>query len=68
MTTGHILEQRLRLETLQNDISVLRQQQASPLESLSPTQGFGGPVAAPSKFLSLAEDRSIGPPSLSNKG
>jgi hypothetical protein len=61
MTTEHILEQRLRLETLLNDLSV-RKQQASPLESLSPTQGSGGPVAAPAKFVSLAVDRSIGPP------
>jgi hypothetical protein len=67
--TSYNDEQRLRLETLQNDISVLRQQQQKqnlpPLESSSSPQGvFGGPVT-PSNLLSL--DVESGPPSLSDK-
>jgi hypothetical protein len=67
MTTSFLDEQRDRLETLLNDLSVRQQQNGvPPSEFLLPSQRALGGSAAPLSNSSLAE--CSGPPPLSNKG
>jgi hypothetical protein len=68
MSTSYIDEQRDRLETLLQDLSVRRQlleANLPPLKSASPL-GAPGPVPAPSNFLPLDVERTG--PSSSNSG
>jgi hypothetical protein len=74
MTTSFLEEQKLRLETLLQDLSVRRQQLEAKnlpppsgfLPSPSQTGVFGDSVPAPSNLVELDVKR-IGSPSLSNK-
>jgi hypothetical protein len=61
VTTSHILEQRERLETLLQDLSVRQQQQKdlpSPGSSASSQGLLGGPTAAPIHFPVDGSERS----------
>jgi hypothetical protein len=65
MSTSFNDEQRDRLETLQNDLSVRKQQLEAnlpPPKLASPSGVFGGPVPAPSNLLSLDVERTGSPP------
>jgi hypothetical protein len=70
MTTSFIEEQRERLEILQNDLSVRRQQleaKVPPPGQLSPVPEVFGSAAAPPDYASRLV-LSSAEPSFSNKG
>jgi hypothetical protein len=65
MTTEHILEQKLRLETLLNDLSVRQQaSSANPVMAEVPGPARGAP---PPNSLGSVERRDAGPPSSSKE-